>query len=337
MKIENREFLPKRSLSCHAASICFHPNGHPVFSWFEGTREGNSDVVIRLYNLNNDQKSILIGNRDVVPRWNPILFTFGQKIYLFEKMGEFCDRWQTLLHDITDWSNEITAKQIVDGAQIIPAGLNGPVKTKPLQYGNFIYCGSSVETFMDWASYIECYLYMDGKFSPYFRTNPLKTGKKHYQSPYNGATSLSLGIIQPSLWLDKDGNMNAFFRASYGLGRIFHSKTNRFGIAMDNEHKHWSEPRPIDIDNPNSSIDTVYINDRLFLICNPVKIGRNPLVLFELDSQFSPIDSLVITDEIRETTISGECSYPYMVEKDGKIHIVYTYGRSKIEYIVVAI
>ena len=36
-----------------------------------------------------------------------------------------------------------------------------------------------------------------------------------------------------------------------------------------------------------------------------------------------------------ERTMSEEVSYPYMIHDNGIAHIVYTYGRSKIEYVKV--
>ena len=46
---------------------------------------------------------------------------------------------------------------------------------------------------------------------------------------------------------------------------------------------------------------------------------------------------LIIKDEVTEKNpfISPELSYPYMVEQEGKLHLVYTYGRTRIEYIVI--
>lgn len=345
MKIESREFLPKRELSTHASTMCFHPKGHPVYAWFEGPREGHPSVFIRIYNLNGDGKSILIGDKDAIPRWNPILFEYNSRIYLFEKLGEFCDRWQTRFHDITDWTEDITSKEISANAQVIPAGLNGPVKTKPLFRGNMLYCGSSVETIMDWTSYIESYRIIGGKLEPVFRTRPLSVEKVTYQNPYTGYTGRSLGIIQPSLWMKNikgtdntgipDIELNAFFRSSHGLGKIYHSSSVDW--EWKDSFEAWFDPKQTTIDNPNSSVDVVSIGDRLFLACNPVKVGRLPLVVMELDEKFNCIETLPITTEMVGQTISQEASYPYLIEKDGRLHLSYTYGRSKIEHVEISV
>lgn len=343
MKIESREFLPKQALSVHASTIVFHPQGHPVFAWFEGPREGHANVFIRLYNLNGDGKSILIGDKDMMPRWNPILFEKDGQIYLFEKMGEFCDRWQTLFHNVTKWSNDITFKEIIANTQILPAGLNASVKTKPIFYkdppnSDLMFCGSSSETMFDWASYVECYRIENDKLIPVYKTNPLSTEKVKYQNPFTGAVSRSLGLIQPTLWIDESDGfpvINAFLRASYGLGYVYHAKTLTWG--GDNPFRKWSIPEQITIENPNSSVDVVYYKNRLFMACNPVKTGRLPLVIFELDKDFKIIDHISICDSIQEQTISQEASYPFMIENNGKLHLTYTYGRSRIEHVIISI
>jgi predicted neuraminidase len=61
------------------------------------------------------------------------------------------------------------------------------------------------------------------------------------------------------------------------------------------------------------------------------------LEILELDKNFNIIDRLVICDSIKEQTISQEASYPFMIEKNGKLHLTYTVGRSRIEYIQISI
>ena len=99
MKIISREFLPTTTPSVHAATMAFF-RGHPCYAWFGGSREGAQDVSIHLYNLNGDNKTIIIGN-DGIPRWNPILMPIKDKLFLFTKAGLFCDRWQSFIYDIS--------------------------------------------------------------------------------------------------------------------------------------------------------------------------------------------------------------------------------------------
>ena len=132
--------------------------------------------------------------------WNPILFTIEDELFISYKRGDFCDRWQTYIKNITNSGNEKTLSE--EDSQIIPAGLNFCVKTKPLMDSqSYIYCGSSVETKNDWTSYIEIYDYQNGKFEFNERSKPFTVPKSKYtfQHPiYGEIRGITLGIIQPS-------------------------------------------------------------------------------------------------------------------------------------------
>lgn len=332
MEIIDRKYLDVSTFSCHAGTICFYKN-KPIYAWFGGTMEGNPDSAIY---IQCDDQIYVIGDKDLIPRWNPVLFSYKDKLYLFVKAGRFCDSWATLLYDISDIFEE-DFDIVKTKPQILPAGLNGPVKTKPIiyGYGDLIYCGSSVENILDWTSYIEVYELKDGKLKCRKRSLPLTVPKKTYQDSYYGKKK-TMGIIQPSLYCDKKNKYSspqAFFRSSRGLGKIYHSSSqiNSFGDI------YWPDPVATKLDNPNSGIDCVYTNDRLFLAHNPSSVHRRPLVISELDKNFNIIDQLVIQEKTDGITNSPELSYPYMVEHDGKLHLIYTYGRSKIETVTVDI
>jgi len=330
VQILDRYFLKVETPSCHASTITFYKN-KPVFSWFGGLREGDPSCSIY---IQYDNRIFVIGKNDSLPYWNPILFVYHDKLFLFIKVGLFCDRWSSLIYDISNIDREDFSTNKIS-PQIVPAGLNLSVKTKPILNNGLIYCGSSVETFLDWSSFIELWTYDEQSSSLIFvsRSSPFSIDKKIYTDPYYGKR-LTQGIIQPSLWIGKNGNMNAFFRSSRGLGKIYYSYSENL------MHDIWHRPIPTMFSNPNSSVDTVYMNGRLFLIYNPNEENRNPLVIHELeDEMFTIIDELVINQNIpeTETTNTRELSYPYMIEYDGNLHCVYTYGRSKIEYCAISV
>ena len=338
MKILERNFLKKSTRSVHASCVEFW-NGYPVFSWFGGSKEGAQDVSIYVSNLHNEGKIIAIGNGDKIPRWNPILFNHNDKLWLFEKAGIFCDRWQTFIHDMTDYKEGITEDDLMKKTQIIPAGLNGPVKTRPIIVGEDIICGSSVETFCDWASYMESYRINtdNGKWDFVKRSNPIFPKSKESYDFY-GNTRTSLGLIQPALWQDDDGQIHSFFRSSRGHNNIFYSKLMNNGL--------WDAPVATNLPNPNSSVDVVFLDGRLFLVYNPDSNYRMPLNIAELakrsDSKWEIVNEITVTNSINDTenneqTFTDELSYPYMIGHDGRLHLTYTFGRTRIEYCVISV
>jgi len=336
MKIIDRKFLSSKTRSCHASTISFYQD-KPVFAWFGGQREGLPDSSI--YVEYNGQVQTLGANINVA-YWNPILFTVENKLFLAYKMGEFCDRWTTYIRNISEIGTTNGLNKYK--SKIIPAGLNFCVKTKPIVDGKYIHCGSSVETVEDWTSYIEVYEYKDGEFEFCHRSQPLTIDKKlgTYVHPYFGKqTKMSQGIIQPSLWKEEDGSWNAFFRSSRGVGKIYHSK----GKCLYGEGELWAvewlRPTPTEFDNPNASVDTVYFDGRLFLVYNPSEEYRHPLWVVELDKEFNAVDMVKINESVREnhTTHTSELSYPYMIEYGGELHLTYTYGRSRIEYVTIGV
>ena len=340
MKITDRTFLKTPTPSVHAATIAFFED-EPCFSWFGGSREGASDVAIYYQRgLDNDSLGTW-GSNDNAPRWNPVLFTHDNKLFLFAKLGTFCDRWQTVLFDVTSATDEYSFGKCTTSMNIIPAGLNGPVKTKPIIIGDTVYCGSSVETVIDWASYIEKFNYTGGensKFDFIHRSVPLVVPKRIIET--RKGASYSKGIIQPSLWYDEDGSiLHSFFRSSTGLGSIYHAWSD-----LEYDEEIWTEPKPTSLPNPNSGMDTVLIGDRLFVCSNPSATHRWPLVVDEISmleyyetGEFNVKDTLVITEELEKTYTNRELSYPYMVENNGKLHIVYTHCRKQIEYVEVEV
>ena len=358
MKIIERKFLNTPTHSVHASTVALW-KGNPVFAWFGGTREGAADVSIYVNNLEGDEKNIIIGDRDSIPRWNPILVPVNnsqpehEKLYLFEKAGLFCDRWQTFLHDITNWTSDITPKEMRGRAKCLPAGINGPVKTAPITLKDQptkLLCGSAVETFYDWTSYIEEFRVDHNKSTLDYidRSAPLRPHHKvAYRDHRSGMTKQSMGIIQPALF--EYGSVHAFFRSSYGLGKIYYSRTdNVFGKNS------WLPAIPTNLQNPNSGIDVaVFPNqNRVFLVWNPSDRLREPLIVSELNftdnvernvtERIIDIkESIIIRDKVDDSdnTVSKELSYPYMIadEENNLLHLTYTYGRSSVEYLTIAV
>ena len=332
MKIIHKEVFPSETPCCHAASVAIH-NESPVFSWFGGSYEGREDVSIFI----SHGKSLDVIKECNLPYWNPILFTVKDKLMMFYKVGTFCDRWQSFLAYFDD-------NLKINRTVMLPAGVNGPVKTQPLQIGNSLLCGSSVETQFDWTSYIEYYDIDRDNIDFRKRSKPITINKVDYTaiSRMTGMEikAKSKGIIQPALAYDGD-IIHAFYRSSGGVNKICYSNNN---CEFQNVQK-------LDIDNPNSGIDVKYIekNKEIVMFYNPSSLSRSPLVAtrfsYNIDSSGDNIElnqkqNIVIEEDSIPSEYSAftdEFSYPYAVLDEDKIHLVYTIGRSRIGYCILEV
>lgn len=327
MKVINRKFLNTQTYSVHAASMAFFKD-EPVFAWFgSNVREGSPDTAIFVQYKDKVQK---IKDYDIA-HWNPVLFVVEERLFISYKIGRFCDCWQTIISEITDI--DVFMEDGTRSKQILPAGLNFAVKTKPIVMGSKIYCGSSVETFIDWKSCVEMYEFEFGKFKLLYRTLPLGIENDGELDFKKNGTLKSKGIIQPSLWIDDndDDDLNSppirmFFR-SCGLG-------NKIYISDG-----FTQPEATNLPNPNSSVDVIYYNKKLYLASNPCKTGRSPLTVQYIERDLAD-GNLLNTFTIKETLVIAEgelleYSYPFMVEHKGLFHLVYTNNRQKIEYVTI--
>jgi predicted neuraminidase len=336
MEVLYREFLKSKTPTCHAGTICFYKD-KPVYAFFGGAREGLADSCIYLqrgddlFQFSNAFPALNpITQTNKFPCWNPILFEVEDRLFLFFKAGGYCDRWQTFYVDISNvWDEDFNPTV---NYKWLPAGLNFCVKTKPIVKGNIVYCGSSVETFFSWAAYVEVYKYNDCNFNFAYRFEPLSINQKTISHAY-GYPNVSKGLIQPTLFIDNRGKFNVFMRSDSPNRKIYHS-------VMDNELITWSIPKPIkNLDNPNSSIDVVTLNNFIYLVYNPCKTGRIPLVIDKLDEEFKTVDRLIISDkkDLPDDAYSPEFSYPYAILVNDQIHIAYTWGRKKIEVVTIGL
>ncbi len=129
-------------------------------------------------------------------------------------------------------------------------------------------------------------------------------------------------LIQPAVVELSDGKLLAYCRSTYG--RIFR-------IISEDGGRHWSEPEPTYLPNPNSAVDLARLPDGgLVLAFNDSVDKRTPLSI-----AYSPKESEQWT-VIRDLEVGdGEFSYPcLLVASNGSIHCVYTYRRRTIRHAV---
>ena len=303
---------------CHASTV-EKSNGVVVTSWFGGTKEKNDDVGIWVSRKTNGSWSTAIevvngvqedGSR--YPCWNPVLFKpKDQPLYLFYKVGPSPQEWWGLYMISNDdgktWSNPIT----------LPDGILGPIKNQPIQLadGTILSPSSNETTSGQWTIHLE------------YSFDNAKTWTK--SQPLNDPNEF--GAIQPVV-------------LNYGNGKLQLLSRTENDVVTENwsqDHgKTWSTMKATALPNPNSGIDGVTLADgRQLLVYNPTDKNwgdRVPLSL-GLSSDGKNWNRVLDLEPLLETTDKEgeEYSYPTIIQaNDGMIHIVYTWNRKTVKYIV---
>jgi predicted neuraminidase len=312
--------------------------GGLLAAWFAGTHEGHPDVSIWLsrYDDAGWGESVQVADEPGAPLWNPVLFRDGADvIWLFYKAGPSVPAWTGLYMRSYDegrtWSAPVAHS----------AGLVGPAKNKPvLLRDGTILCGTSSETWRSWACWVESS--GDGG-ETWSKHGPITApGQPGYEQVGIGepvsaewdATSGALvlpqhhyGVIQPTMWVWAPGRVRMLMRATQRVGYVCRADSEDGGRT-------WSAAARTGIPCPNSGLDAVRLADgRIVLACNPTHEGRTPL-------------SLLMSEDNGDTwpwrtdleTGPGEHSYPSIIQAaDGKVHVVYTWRRERIQHVIVAL
>ncbi len=295
--------------SCHASTIV-ETRGSLVAAWFGGTHENHPDVGIWVTRREGQKWTppveVCNGVQSASLRyacWNPVLFQPQTgSLLLFYKVGPNPRDWWGMLTRSEDggatWSTP----------ERLPDGILGPIKNKPiqLQSGDILCPGSDERN--GWRVHFE-------------RTSDL--GKTWQSTPplNDGRT---IGAIQPSLLVHKDGSLQALGRTQQA--RLFTT------ISTDAGHT-WSPLSLLNLPNPNSGTDAVTLHDgRHLLVYNHSTHDRSPLnvALSEDGSHWAPALTLENTP--------GEFSYPAVIQThDGLLHITYTWNRCRIKHSVLGL
>lgn len=300
--------------ACHASTIVELDNGNVLCAWFEGDHEGNSNVSIWTSEMSGSTWSYpalaadgIINDSIRYACWNPVLYRDKKTTYLFYKVGKSPSTWwgeyKTSVDNGKTWSKSIK----------LPDGILGPVKNKPVKAGNKILNPSSTETTGNakWKSFVEI---SDKKFGKWKKI-PIDT-ISHFK------------VIQPTILRYTRNKLQALMRSD--SNEILQSWSSDNG-------KSWGKITSTGIQNPNSGIDAVDLNDgSKLLVYNPTQKekdwwgGRNKLFVLETTDGKTWHDVFVL-----ENHPTGEFSYPAIIQlKNGDIFITYTYDRKNIKYVI---
>ena len=287
--------------SCHASTIVEVERGWLLAAWFGGKDEGAKDVQIYLSRFDGKAWSVpeVVGTEPGQPTWNPVLFkTAKGTLYLWYKAGPKPENWTGYMRNSTDggktWSKPA----------MLPAGFYGPVRAKPIQVGDAILAGTSLESHNCWTPYVD--ISADDGLT-WTRSAPFGVAGKFAQ-------------IQPTLFHTKS-TVVALMR-SRDPRRICRAESADGG-------KTWGAAEPTELLNPSSGIDVTRTGpEELFLIYNPSTVLRTPISLAR------SADDGKTWKKVRDLeTEVGEFSYPAMIASEaGTLEITYTFNRKHIKH-----
>ncbi len=315
--------------SPHAPTVVECDNGDVIASWFGGRFEKDPDTAIWTAKRIDGTWQQPIKTVDVrnIAAWNPVLFKKNDgTIVLYYKIGETINTWHTEFVTSTDngttWSEP---KEVVKG----DIGGRGPVKNKPIYLSdNMILAPASLEGDC-WDSFVDI-SYDNGDTWEMSKTVPLRRINPNERSirdrAYNKHFCYGKGIIQPTLWEDKDGSVHMLCRST--SSRIFRSTSYDKG-------KTWKMAYDTGLPNNNSGIDVVRLDDgTLVLAYNPrenipgmTKGARTPLILScSYDNGETWHELITLEDS------DGAFAYPSIIANDTELKVVYSANREKIIY-----
>lgn len=301
--------------SCHASTIVEYPEGHLTVAFFGGQHERANDVCIWLSRkaMSDTVWSPLenVAGDSQTPCWNPVLYACDDgRMLLFYKFGNSVPEWKGHVKTSYDggytWGDEY----------VLPDGMVGAVKNKPVRLpSGRVISPSSIEIELpEGVSGSEGFTHFE------ISDDDGKTWRK--VGPV--AANDSVGVIQPTIILHKDGAIEALMRSA--------NCKIASTISRDNGET-WSEVELTDFPNNNSGIDAVTLPDgRFAMICNPVGVDwgvRYPLVIY-VSEDARHWEELVTLET--EPCDAGYCYPSMIVGSDGALHVVYTWDRRRIRY-----
>jgi len=256
---------------CHSSSLIASAPGKLCAVWKGGPGKGSSsfdikeNVGIWLSLFENNNWSIprqIVEAADSVC-WSPVLTKHPSgKLILFYRIG--ADPRHTVSLFKTSHDNGLNWS----AAQILPAGIVGPTKTKPVfdDQGNML-CGSSVEVGEpeDELKATACWIEILGQNQRWSKHGPIAIKERPF------------GCIEPVLFWGNNGTLKM-------LCRDRSHKMNLDGWIRSAESldkgKTWSELEKTTLPNPDAGIDALNcIEGEVVLIFNNSHTDRYPLTL----------------------------------------------------------
>lgn len=317
--------------SMHACTLAMAPDGALLAAWFEGSREGASDVSIRMHRypaeffgdwgagatpqveswqaLTREQLQTLT-SRSIRKLGNPVLWSDAANRLHLSVVSVSLGGWSGSA--INQLVSDDGGKTWVDARRMILTpffNLGSMVRTQP-------------QVLQDGSIGLPAYHEFVQKWGQWIRTTP--GGTVLHSAPmlrYEGSA------LQPAVVATSPTDAVAALRTGGRPPRkVSWSATSDAGNTWPLRPNESTR----DIPNPDSSVAMIRLQDgSLLMACNPIEQGRGRLQLFRsLDDGATWKPSRTIAASV---DASQEYSYPALVQaRTGLIHLGYTWQRKAI-------
>jgi predicted neuraminidase len=307
----------------HASTIVELGDGTLAAAWFGGSGEGQPDVSIwfaRKTRQGWEKPALVADGRETggkrYPSWNPVLFQPpGQPLHLFYKVGPNPREWHGMVITSRDGGRHWSA------AKALPDGVLGPIKNKPIVTPGGAWLAPSSRE-QGTPEHNRWFLQMERS----------QDQGRSWQVEPPIASPIGIEAIQPSILTFPDNRLELVARTRQGALAMSWSRDD--GAS-------WSPLAAIDLPNPNAGTDAVTLRDgRQLIVYNhsahwPDRPGDGPRW---------PLNIALSDDGVRwhpaltlETApLPDGYAYPAVIQsRDGRVHISYTYNRTRIKYVVI--
>lgn len=330
-KFYKAELIPNIEKFAHCSSIVELPNGDLMVSSYAGSGEKNKDTKIYtvLYDKGSEswQKPQIRINTPNKSDGNAVLFLdknnglwlFNNTIHKERKNNP--NLWAWALTDNKYIYSEDFGKTWLAPVEMFPdyTGLNFKNKAIYLKDGTILL---PVYNEPLWQSHIAI---SNDEGKSWILSEPILTIDPN--SGENGEISRRgvLGNLQPTLIEKENGDILALLRPR-GLKRIL------FSLSID-KGKTWSPAKETRLKNPGSGIDMIKtVTGNILLVYNDLSLLRYRLSIILSDDEGKTWKN----KKRLEYNPPGGFSYPAIIQdREGLIHITYTYKRKCIKHIII--
>jgi len=327
LKVLRSTLLP-RSMGkpmSHCSNILELSNGDFVVVWYAGAYETSPDEVILMSRFNHSslkgEEPRIIVDTPGKADGNPVAFEYDGKLYLFY---------------VTIEGGGLSPETGRNYSEVIrhsaPKGGWDTCSIKyrvSYDYGNSFGEETIFRKYGGWMIRNKLLSLSNGEiiFPLYDEVNwsaIFGISKNLEDWHFTGWITTPKGCIQPAVVEMEEGHLLCFLRTRDGF--IYRSESYDYGRV-------WSSSGPTSLKNPNSGIDVIKLADgRLVIVFNNSFDQRTPL------SVGISADKGENWEIFNLETEEGEYSYPSIIQsRDKLIHLVYTYKRETIKYVIMKI